>query len=96
LTAPNLRKLWERAREAAGLPELHWHDLRRTYGTLLVQRGASLAEARDLLGHGDVKTTSIYLASAREDLDSAVDRLPKLGGEILGKRKPARQAKKAA
>ena len=79
LGAANLHKLWNEARIAAGLPHLRWHDLRRSYGTLLLQSGASLADARDLLGHGDVKTTSIYLATARQDLRAAVDRLPKVG-----------------
>jgi integrase len=79
LTASNLRRLFEQARETAGLPGLRWHDLRRSFGTWLLQGGASLADARDLLGHQDVKTTSIYLATARQDLAAAVQRLPRLG-----------------
>ena len=79
LSAATLRRLWEEARTKAGLPGLRWHDLRRSFGTWLLQGGASLADARDLLGHQDVKTTSIYLATARQDLAAAVQGLPRLG-----------------
>jgi integrase len=78
LSGPNVTRLWNRARAAAGLPHLRWHDLRRSYGTWLLQAGASLADVRDLLGHGDVKTTSIYLATARKDLARAVAKLPRV------------------
>ena len=91
LGAMNLHKLWNEARLAAGLPHLRWHDLRRTYGTWLLQGGASLADVRDLLGHGDVKTTSIYLATARKDLAAAVKRLPKVG-EKRGTKKRTKAA----
>lgn len=94
--APLLRKLYEEARDRAGLPGLRWHDLRRTFGTWLIQGGANLAQVRDLLGHGDVKTTSIYLATARQDLKDAVRLLPKLHGERAGKKRRATSAKKAA
>jgi integrase len=86
ISAPTLRRLFEAARKKAGLPALRWHDLRRSFGTWLVQGGATLADARDLLGHGDVKTTSIYLATARQDLRAAVGNLPRLG-ERTGKRR---------
>lgn len=94
--APLLRKLYEDARNRAGLPTLRWHDLRRTFGTWLLQRGANLAQVRDLLGHSDLKTTSIYLATARQDLHEAVRALPKLDGEITGKERAPKTAKKAA
>jgi integrase len=99
LSGPNLRKLWDEARKATGMQWLRWHDLRRSYGTWLLQSGASLADARDLLGHGDVKTTSIYLATARQDLAKAVAKLPKVGkkvGERRGKTRARSDSKKAA
>ena len=36
------------------------HSLRHTAGTLSLQRGSSLREVQDLLGHSDPKTTTIY------------------------------------
>ncbi len=89
-------RLLDQVRTAAGLPNLHWHDLRRSYGTWLLQSGsASLADVRDLLGHGDIKTTSIYLATARKDLTKAVSGLPELG-EARGKKKRSNNTRKTA
>jgi integrase len=84
-----LRKLWEQARASAGLKHVRWHDLRRTYGTWALRGGATLADVRDVLGHGDIKTTSIYLATARQDLQRIVTTLPTIGG-IQNARKPAK------
>jgi integrase len=83
----NVRKLFGEARKRAGL-DVRWHDLRRTYGSWLVTGGASLLAVRDLLGHSDIKTTSIYLATVRPDLVSAVGKLPRMG-KAWGKRKRA-------
>ena len=37
-------KTWDRARTAAGRPDLHFHDLRHTGAVLAAQTGATLAE----------------------------------------------------
>ena len=39
------------AREAAGRPDLRWHDLRHTGAVLAAQTGATLAELMGRLGH---------------------------------------------
>lgn len=95
IRADNLRKLFDQARAAAGLPHVRWHDLRRTYGTWLIQGGANLAQVRDLLGHSDIKTTSVYLSTTRPDLRAAVRNLPRVG-EVRGTRPARRTAKKVA
>lgn len=51
------------------------HKLRHTFATLLVEKGASLDEVRDLLGHESIATTQIYVKTSTERLRSAVDRL---------------------
>ncbi len=83
----NVRKLFDEARERARLPHVRWHDIRRTYGSWLVAGGAPLHAVRDLLGHGDVRTTSIYLATARQDLRDAIEALPKIPGQGRVKKK---------
>ncbi len=43
--------------EAAGLRRFRFHDLRHTFGSLLIQSGASLAYVRDQMGHSSIKIT---------------------------------------
>lgn len=52
------------------------HRLRHSFATFLVERGASLDEVRDLLGHVSVVTTQGYVAMSAERLRGAVERLP--------------------
>lgn len=51
---------WEKAREAAGRPDLPFHALRHYQGTRFAQTGATLAEIMDRLGHSDVKAAMRY------------------------------------
>lgn len=44
-------------REKAGLPDLHFHDLRHTYASLALKHGIPLKVVAGNLGHGDVATT---------------------------------------
>ena len=46
-----LYRVFYRAREAAGRPDLRWHDLRHTGAVLAAQTGATLAELMGRLGH---------------------------------------------
>jgi integrase len=56
-----LRRRYKRARDAAGLRPLRWHDLRHTFGSLLVAGGVDLVSVRDAMGHAQLSTTSRYL-----------------------------------
>jgi len=56
-----LRRRYERAREAAGLEPLRFHDLRHTYGSLLVAGGIDLVSAKAAMGHSRITTTERYL-----------------------------------
>ena len=75
LTANQLRVSFEKARTAIGRPDLHLHDLRHTYASLLIQSGASLTAVRDLLGHAHVGVTSRYSHLADQHLRAAVTSL---------------------
>jgi integrase len=45
----------------AGLRKIGFHDLRHTFGSLLIQMGASLAYVRDQMGHSLIQVTvNIY------------------------------------
>lgn len=61
LDATALRRRFERARDAAGLPRLRFHDLRHTYGSLLVAAGVDLQSIKAAMGHSRITTTERYL-----------------------------------
>ena len=65
----------ERAVDRAKLVDFHFHDLRHTFVSWAVQRGASLQEVNDLLGHHSLAMTLRYGHLAPEHLRSAVARL---------------------
>jgi integrase len=56
-----MRRRYERARDAAGLEPLRFHDLRHTYGSLLVAGGNDLVSVKAALGHSRIMTTERYL-----------------------------------
>ena len=43
--------------EHAGLRRFRFHDLRHTFGSLLIQRGASLACVKEQMGHSSIQVT---------------------------------------
>jgi integrase len=57
VNAEGLKSGFERARIAAGMPEVTFHDLRRSCGTLLIQRGVPLHTVSRLLGHTSTTVT---------------------------------------
>jgi integrase len=56
-----LRRRYKAARDTAGLRPLKWHDLRHTFGSLLVAGGMDIVSVQALLGHSKIETTSRYL-----------------------------------
>ena len=71
----HFRSAWENAVERAKLADFHFHDLRHTFASWAVQRGASLQEVKDLLGHNSLAMTLRYGHLAPEHLRNAVARL---------------------
>ena len=55
-----LRRRYERARTADGLEPLRFHDLRHTYGSLLVAGGIDLVSVNAAMGHSRITTTERY------------------------------------
>jgi len=54
---------WRRARVRAGLPDLHVHDLKHTFGRRLRAAGISFEDRQDLLGHKSSRMTTHYSAA---------------------------------
>jgi len=79
MTENELRKGFEAARDKAGLAHIQFRDLRRTFGSWIVQRTKSLKAAQDLLGHTSSQITSRHYAHLLEgNLREAVETLPNL------------------
>ena len=53
----------------------HFHTLRHTFASWLVQAGVSIYEASKLLGHSDIKTTEIYAHLQENNLSDSVNLL---------------------
>jgi integrase len=69
----NIKKSFHAARLDAGLPHVHFHDLRHTTGTRLSKGGMSTALVGEILGHSDPKTTYRYINRDTETLSRAAD-----------------------
>ncbi len=54
---------------------LHFHSLRHTFASWLVEDGASLYEVQKLLGHSDQRTSMIYAHLQPERLHSTVNKI---------------------
>jgi integrase len=69
-------KRWKKLRRKAGMPDLKFHDLRRTFASLLAQRGVSTAITQRLLEHSSPKLTNDVYTNVDPALRQAVDLLP--------------------
>lgn len=65
LAQSTLHRHFDRARRAAGRPDLTPHALRHTGATLAAQEGATLAELMDRLGHSNVSAAMRYQHAAQ-------------------------------
>jgi integrase len=55
--------------------KVHFHSLRHSFCSALVQRGVSLYAVKELAGHENITTTQIYSHLERENLSQAVNLL---------------------
>lgn len=55
--------------------KIHFHSLRHSFASLLVQRGVSLYIVKELLGHEDLATTQIYSHLQQQNLRDAINLL---------------------
>ncbi|AMY10148.1 site-specific tyrosine recombinase XerD [Luteitalea pratensis] len=64
---------WETCCRAAGIAGLHFHDLRREFGSRLLDAGVPLTTIQTYLGHTSVTTTAKYLEADQLLVATAVD-----------------------
>ena len=71
----NYRK-WRRICKKAGLDDLKFHDLRKTFGSLLAQNGVSTTVTQRLLEHSSPYLTNKVYTNVDPVLRHAVEQLP--------------------
>jgi integrase len=73
ISVRSLREGFEKALEKAGIEDFHFHDLRHTFATRLVQNGVDLYRVKELLGHKTLSMTTRYAHHYCESLRSSID-----------------------
>jgi len=69
-------RTWRRVCIKPGLTELKFHDLRKTFGSLLAQTGVSTAVTQRLLEHSSPYLTNKVYTNVDPVLRHAVEQLP--------------------
>ncbi|HEY2150296.1 MAG TPA: tyrosine-type recombinase/integrase, partial [Vicinamibacterales bacterium] len=92
--APGKGKLAPESRAQLAAINLHFHDLRHEAGSRLLEAGWPLHHVRDMLGHGDISTTSRYLNADRHGLRESMlkaEQTATFAKSLQKHGKPARQ-----
>ena len=79
------RRAWLPAVAKAGLPGIHFHDLRHAGNTLTADAGASLRELMDRMGHSSTRAALIYQHSSDERQRKLADAIGEAARAALGK-----------
>ena len=72
ISVRSLRAAFEKTLSKSGIEDFHFHDLRHTFATRLVQNGVDLYKVKELLGHKTITMTMRYAHHYPESLRSSV------------------------
>ncbi len=67
----DIKRSWMQARKAAGLDDVHLHDLRHSFASNLVNSGVDILRVSRLMGHVNLASTSRYSHLAADQLLAA-------------------------
>ncbi len=67
---------WKKIRQKVGLADFKFHDLRKTFGSILAQKGVSTAVTQKLLEHSSPDLTNKVYTNVDPVLRHAVDQIP--------------------
>ena len=70
------RYTWTKIRRKLGLEDYTFHDLRKTFGSILAQNGVSTAVTQKLLEHSSPDLTNKVYMNVDPVLRHAVDQIP--------------------
>lgn len=76
LTEAGISKILGEISELAKVKDVSPHDLRRSFGTLMLDRGADLLIVQQLMGHASADTTRIYDRRGEAGKRKAVQKFP--------------------
>jgi len=74
-TDNGLKKLVDQIRKSSGIT-FTVHKLRHTFATLMLEGGCDIYSLAKMMGHSDIKTTTIYLAASAEHLRAQMTKHP--------------------
>lgn len=66
---------WRAARDAAGLPDVRFHDLRHSAASYLAMSGATLIDIAAILGHKTLAMVKRYSHLSQQHTTAAIDRM---------------------
>ena len=89
VTIKNVRTSFKGALKRAGIENFRFHDLRHTFASHMIMRGASLKEVQEILGHKNIAMTMRYAHLSQEHKKKAVNRLSGLTASKKPSKKPA-------
>jgi len=75
LSDNGLKLMTKQVKEASGI-EFNIHKLRHTFATLMLEGGCDIYSLSKMMGHSDIKTSTIYLAASVEHLREQVMKHP--------------------
>ncbi len=75
LNQSGLKLITNKLKEASGI-SFTIHKLRHTFATLMLEGGCDIYSLSKMMGHSDIKTTTIYLSASAEHLRSQIIKHP--------------------
>ncbi|MGI9360720.1 MAG: tyrosine-type recombinase/integrase [Parasphingorhabdus sp.] len=73
--AIDIRKAWENARDAAGIIDFRFHDLRHSAASYLAMNGASQLEIAEVLGHKTLQMVKRYSHLSEDHTRAVVEKM---------------------
>jgi site-specific recombinase XerD len=92
ITYEGIKSGFRRAREDAGMPHVHYHDLRHSCASILLSLGVDLYTISKILGHSSIKTTERYAHLQVKAQRAALGKLGRYTQPYTRKTKAARKA----
>ncbi len=72
-----IKRLVERVRKKSGI-HFYPHLLRHTFAVLMLESGSNLFTLSQMMGHSDIKTTTIYLSATKSHLQEQIGKFPSI------------------